>query len=152
MIINTLINKNGLIPWEDILYVSIIAIFIGFIATYFENYKLLNKFGRLIKSTKKYSNEDVWSYLHNAKFLPNNKGLEWVIVRDHKLNLMYYGKILSFSDPDKDRELVLTNVIVYDNTTGNELYRVDIMYVSRDKYELTLEIPVEGGNSYEKWK
>lgn len=77
----------------------------------------------------------MWEYLYNS---PN---VEWVFIRDHKLDLIYYGWIAAFSEAKEERELLLRDVDVYENIYGKPLYKTDAMYISRNKFDLTVEIP-----------
>lgn len=127
---------------EIIIGVTLISIVVGYILVYFDRYKLLNKLGQLIGATKRYGEEDLWEYLHNAEVH------DWVYIRDHKLNLIYYGNITVFSDSEKERELILENVDVYkedmgiylENTDYNKyfLYHADNLYISRDRFDLSI--------------
>ncbi len=63
-------------------------------------------------------------------------------MRDHKLDLVYFGWIEVFSDSEKERELLLRDVKVYSNTTGEHLYDASVIYIARDRYDLTLEVPM----------
>ena len=74
--------------------------------------------------------------------MTDRRNIKWVFVRDHKVNLIYYGVIDVYSDSEKERELILRKVDVLDNETGDTLYNVEVMYVCRDKHDLTIEAPV----------
>jgi hypothetical protein len=89
-----------------------------------------------LRFTTRYGDEDVWSYLHNLD-LPH----DCAYVRDHKAGLLYFGRIELYSESGDDRELVLESVTVYDNDTAKELYTRDVLYVSRDAFDLIIEIP-----------
>jgi hypothetical protein len=127
-----------------ILFASIAAVPIAFIASYIDNYKLINKFARRIKATRRFGDEDVWDYFNRSP------DIKWVNVRDHKLNLLYACWIQSYSDPYKDRELLLRNVKVYNNTTGEFFYNTDVMYLSRKSDELTIEALISSNESVGK--
>lgn len=65
-----------------------------------------------------------------------------MFVRDHKLDLLYFGWILVYSDSEKQRELLLRDVRVYNNSTDDFLYEVSRMYLSRESFDLTIEVPL----------
>lgn len=100
-----------------------------------ENKKLIYRIARKIRITTHYGDDDVWTFINNS---PDTS---WIFVRDHRLELVYYGLIEQYSDPGEDRELLLSDVSVYTNDTGEELYKVDKLYICRDSNELTIEIP-----------
>ncbi len=47
-------DNNGIINYQEIFYVSLIAIPLGFILSGFLNYKILHRFARAIRLTNKY--------------------------------------------------------------------------------------------------
>ncbi len=65
-------------------------------------------------------------------------GIGWVTVRDHKLDLYYYGWIEAWSDSGEERELILREVEVYKNSTAEFLYESDVIYISRKHDDLTI--------------
>jgi hypothetical protein len=123
------------ISWHEVLIASGIGIILAFIASTLDTYKIINRIGRSLLVTKRFGDADVWDFLNNIR------KLNWVFVRDHKLGLIYFGWILVYSDSGKDRELLLRDVRVYSNSTSDFLYEVSLMYVSRDRYDLTIEVP-----------
>ncbi len=123
------------IPYPVIIKASIISVFVGLIATGLDHYKLINRFGKWIKLTNKYGDENLYSYFLNAK------EVDEVYVRDIENNLTYHGLINSYSENDDIKEIVLVDVIVYDYTTSEELYLLDKIYLSRSKENLTIELP-----------
>lgn len=122
--------------WLDISLSCILGVMLGYGAAYLNNYMVVTRIGRTIGATKRYGDEDVWNFFHDSE-----KGHSWVYVRDHKLGLLYFGEIYAYSDSQKDRELVLKDVTVHDIASGERLYKRDVLYFSRDRFDLTVEIP-----------
>lgn len=89
--------------------------------------------------TNKFGDNDVWSFIHNTR---ENTG--WVIIRDYNLNLCYQGWVDAFSETHEDNEILLRNVEVFKNDTGDLIYSVSGMYIKRDKVNLILEFPDYG--------
>lgn len=127
------LSVDRTVIWEIVL-ATVIAAIVAVIASYVEQYKLIHKLARWIKATKRYGDEDVWDYFNQSPTV------KWVYVRDHKYDLVYYGWIQAFSDPYKERELILRDVEVFRNSTFARLYRSDLIYLSRKSDELTIEI------------
>ncbi|MDT4898532.1 MAG: hypothetical protein QOH25_3609 [Acidobacteriota bacterium] len=121
-----------------IIWASLIALPVAFVASYIDSNKIINKLGRKLKATARFGDEDVWDFLHHS---PAIKG-GWVTVRDHKLKLNYLCWIQAFSDSGKERELLLRDVDVYNDVTGECLYKTDLMYISRKQDELTIEATI----------
>jgi hypothetical protein len=107
--------------------------------SYLHRYNALNFIAQVIRATNRYGDEDVWHFFHNAPERQKNDG--WVFVRDHKLDLVYYGYINVWSESGKQRELVLSDVSVFHNKSGDELYSSDVVYLSRNAEDLTIEVP-----------
>lgn len=136
---NVLSNK---ITPQDILVASLLGFLLSYLITYGNRYNVINFIGQKIRATNKYGDEDLWHFFHNAPDKAKNYG--WYYVRDHKLNLIYYGAITTWSESDRERELIITEVTVYkDAEDGNvvELYDAENIYICRDKYDITLEVP-----------
>jgi hypothetical protein len=142
-----IIDEKVTIEWSEIIIASLLGVPIAFIALAIHTYKLLNRIGRLIRVTKRFGDEDVWDYFNN---LPDIPEYEWVFVRDHKTGLVYFGWIYAYSDSEKDRELLMCDVDVYTNDNGEFLYTTGMLYLCRDRYDLTIEMRVTSENNQEK--
>lgn len=133
--LQALFDESVPVRWTEVVVASVISVGLAILASYAQRYKLINWFGRKIGATNRYGDEDVWEYLHNSDVS------SWLYVRDHKQNLVYYGWLELFSESGDDRELLLSDVEVYSNETDEWLYSVPLLYVSRDAYDFTIEIP-----------
>jgi hypothetical protein len=129
-------NDKVAVRWQDVVFSSFAGVVVALIAAYSYQYKIINKFGKLVGATRRFGDEDVWDFVHRS---PDVSG-GWIIVRDHKLNLYYTGWIQAFSDSGKERELLLREVDVYDDATAEWRYKTPIMYLSRKQDELTIEL------------
>ena len=122
-------------PIELILMIAI-ALILSTLLAAAENKKLIYKAARRLRITSHYGDDDVWTLINNS---PDTS---WVFVRDHTVDLVYFGVVEQYSDPGETRELLLSDVSVYSNTgDGEHLYDVAKLYVSRADDELTIEIP-----------
>ena len=135
--LQALFDEELPIRWYEIFFSSVFGVLLAFAATYAHKYKMVNKFGRWIGATNRFGDEDVWDFFHNSTDID-----AWIFLRDHKLDLVYFGWIEVFSDSEKERELLLRDVKVYSNTTGEHLYDASVIYIARDRYDLTLEVPM----------
>lgn len=100
-----------------------------------DHYKVVNRFGKWLKLTNKYGDENLYSYFLNAK------EVEEVYVRDIENGLTYHGLINSFSENDDIKELVLIDVVVYEYESSKKLYELDKIYLSKSKESLIIELP-----------
>lgn len=145
----TVLDETAVISWYEILVASLVGLPVAFLASYVHTNKLINRFGRSVRITRKFGDQDVWDLFHN---LPDKPEYEWVYVRDHKTNLVYFGCIYAYSDSEKEREMLLGDVDVYTNDKGEFLYKSKMLYLCRDRYDLTIEIPITDEGSHTKGK
>ena len=132
------------ISWDEIIVASLIGIFVAFVAGFVYRRKLVNKIARKVGATTRYGDEDVWDFLFNSD------EVQWIFVRDHKLDLVYFGRVLAYSDTEKEREILLQEVSVYENPTGAHLYDTPALYVSRDQHDLSIEVQKADNEAQEK--
>lgn len=102
---------------------------------YAENYKLITRFLQLIKATGRFGDEDVWDFIFNSK-----AKLTFVHVRDFEKGAVFTGFAKVYSESGEIRELYLEEVVVYD-FDANEQYRIDALYIARDRDDITVEFP-----------
>ncbi len=133
--LESLVKKDSQLNFTEILLVSGLSVIKGLFFSFLINNKLFHHFASAIGVTRKFADIDVWGYLHNSQI----DELLWVTVRDHASNLVFEGRVEAFSDTVKDNELFLRDVIVYRNSTGEELYRVPGVYLSRKSDDITIE-------------
>lgn len=134
--LSALFNSNIQIYWPEIIWTSILGFILAFIISAADTYKIVNKIGRILKVTSRYGDEDVWEFFHNMK------EVVWIYVRDHKYDLVYYGRVQLHSDTERERELLINDVEVYRNSDGEFLYSTKSIYLCRDKYDISLEVPI----------
>jgi len=134
-ILQSLFDEKYPLFWREVATASILSIIVAFVAAYGNSHKLINKIGQKLSVTARYDDADVWECF-NDEFKS-----KWVYVRDHKLNLLYFGWINLYSDSEKPRELLLIDVQVYNNFSGEYLYSCEMLYIAREKSELSIEIP-----------
>lgn len=70
----------------------------------------------------------------------NSGATMWVVIRRPEQNIMYQGYIAAFSDEEDQRELLLSDVTIYDNDSGDQIYTVATCYLSFKKDEVSIEI------------
>lgn len=98
---------EDILPLGEVLIACIISIFIGLIAAYIGNKKLIFKWAERLKISNKYGNESLF-----FKFMEGDDVYE-VYLKDIKNSLVYHGYIEYFAESDTIREIVLTNVDIY---------------------------------------
>lgn len=135
---NALFSERAYIPGDEIFFSALIGLFMGFVFSLISKKQYINKIGKKLKVTKRDSEEDVWNDFFD-KF-----GSRYVYVRDQRRNLIYFGFISNYSESDKEREIIINDVWVFSDFVEGKrekLYEVDSLYLSRDKNEITIEVP-----------
>ena len=141
LIINRFLNNSEIIDLFSVITVSFVGILISLILAYIINNKFVNRIGQFLNVTSKFGDESVWDFFHNK---PKK---DWVIVRDLKNDIMYYGWISIYSDyGNENDELILQNVVVYKNSTAELLYEVAEIYIAEKRENLRIEIYENEGN------
>lgn len=134
-IVKAFLDENIAFKIEDIIFSSIIAIFVSLgLAKLSESY-IINEIAVGLNISSRIDNEDIWDF-----FIRRNKN-EWVYVRDFKKNLVYYGHLIAYSESFKKRELVLGDVSVHDNKVDKKYYDLKEVYISLDFHDISIELP-----------
>lgn len=130
---------NFSIYWfADEIVWSIPASFIGAVIWCFSvRRRWLMKLLHCIGATNAFGDEDVWEFAFNS----DDTESRFVNIRDRDTKIVYSGWVYSFSGSDQKRELVLLDVIVYDDITGEQLYEMPRVYLEyTDKWK-SVEFP-----------
>ncbi len=123
---------------SDVIFASIIALVLAVIHIYIDTYKIVARLLQSVYATKKFGDEDVWDYIFNS----SDPSAEYVHFRDFDQKLVFSGWVRAFSETSNFRELILDSVEVND-FTGNLLYRMPRIYISRERFPLHIEFPYE---------
>jgi hypothetical protein len=134
-VISVLSDAKASLNFSEIAWVTVVSVFVAFFMSSAINKKWLNTIAQKLKISRKFGDLNVWSYVLNAD------NVEWATIRDMEHNLMFMGRIQAFSDIDETAEIVLSDVVVYDEKTGEELYKAARMYLSRKRENLIIELP-----------
>jgi hypothetical protein len=102
-----------------------------------QNEKLITNILIKYDITNKYGNEDIWDFTFNSR----RKDVEFIYVRDFEKELVYAGKVISFSQSEKLREIVLKEVKIY-NFSSEEIYAIPKIYLARKSDDITIEFPI----------
>jgi hypothetical protein len=130
---HTLTDTKSLVSFREVSAVTAISIFLGLGITGISTYKLHFRIAHALRLTKKFGDLDVWGFVFNSP------QVEWATVRDSKRNLAYDGWVQLFSDDSQSAELLLRDVKVYTNDTGEHLYDVESMYLSFEPGNIMIE-------------
>ena len=124
------------VDFREVALVTGISVILGFIVSAFISHKLLYRFARRLRITRKFGDLDVWAFLMTSPDVS-----AWVIVRDLEQDLMYAGYVQLFSESGARDELFLRDVTVYRNSTAEERYQTPGLYLPRARRHLLIEFP-----------
>ena len=113
-----------------------LAVILGIVVSFALNRYWFHDIARHLRITPKFGQPNVWSFALNAN------EVKWATVRNLQNNLMFQGYIRAFSDVENPTEILLTQVCVYNEKTGDRLYEADTIYLARDRSGLTIEFPI----------
>jgi len=130
---------------KEMAFLCIIAIALGILLSLIESKKFIHRFAMWSNITNYYGDTDVWT-----SFCAN-KNTNWIYIRDYKLKLIYFGSLEQYSDPGEERELLLSDVRVF-SEDGEYCYDCPKMYICRQSDDITLEIPMIGGEGEKNGK
>lgn len=131
---DALVGDDKQLNWLEIFIATLLSIPLGFALSGILNKKWINRIAQQLGVTNRFGDLDVWDYMLNTP------ELVWVTVRDNKNDLAYMGWVRAFSDTVDNPELLLMDVDVYSNSTGEKLYRVEGLYLARKREEITVEL------------
>jgi hypothetical protein len=132
------------LDWRQIAWACLIALALAAIASALHNYRIVNRTGRFIRLSCRMADEDVWELFFSSPTV------RWILVRDHRNALAYFGLARYYSDSGKDREIVLERVDVYNNDDGKKLYEMEAVYLSLDKDDVSIQIPIASSSTTAK--
>ncbi|MDW7651753.1 MAG: DUF6338 family protein [Bacillota bacterium] len=132
-----IINSSIPINEVDILKSTLMSIPLAIVVAAISNYKIVYRVARFFRITKVHGFSSVWEAFFDSP------QIEWVVIRDIQNDIMYEGWIEQYSDVEEDRELLLRQVLVYRNTTGERYYKEPLasLYISIPKNNnVTIEV------------
>lgn len=129
-----LLNGDKKLPFTEIFFACLLAIFIGILISAAIQHKWLTKWAQHWNISSKFGDENLWSY-----FL-NSKEIRWVCIRDKSAGFTYQGVIDSYSENEELREVALRDVSVYTYNDSELCYKLPAMYLSFPASNLNLEV------------
>jgi Family of unknown function (DUF6338) len=130
---------------KEVFFALLVAIICSVLWLYITNYKLLTRFLQKIHATKRYGDEDVWEFMFNS----SRAEAEYIHLRDFEKKITYAGWVETFSETEKQRELVLRDVVVYE-FEGRVLFESPRIYLARKANDIDIEFPYRAGGTNEQ--
>lgn len=115
-----------------------IAILLGLFFAWAVNKNLIYKFMFLHGDSNITSKMEVWD-----DFFSKKRENSYLVIRDIKNNLMYYGDLEHYSIGTTNQKfaLHLCDVDVYENNSAKKLYNIDELYLPFHPESMTVEFP-----------
>lgn len=134
--LEALLDHDRGINVNEIAYTSLISIFLGVFIALVINRKLFHRAAKKVGITNKFAEPGVWGFVFES-----SDPTDWVLVRDHKNKLSYYGWVSAFSDKVDDCELFLRDVQIFDDVSGDHIHTTPAYYIARARNEISIEFP-----------
>lgn len=112
--------------FKEIFFASLVSLICSVLWLYITNYKLVTRFLQKISATKRYGDEDIWEFTFNSR----RAEVEYIHLRDFDKKLVYSGWVEAFSESEKQREIVLRDVILYD-FDSRVIMETERVYIAR---------------------
>jgi hypothetical protein len=131
-------DSRATINLVEVFSATVLSVPVAFLGAFLINYKVFHKAAQKLRISKKYGDENLYSY-----YLNTNE-IDWVYVRDFERKLTYQGRVVSFSENDKIQELVLSDVTIYAYDDSTEYYSIPSIYLCREMGRFVIEaVPAE---------
>jgi hypothetical protein len=123
--LNSLLNNKEKIHVYEVFYASLIGFLVAIIITIIINHTAVYRLTNWLHISHKYGEGDVWD------FMLNSNDVNWINIREN--DLIYQGSVVSYSEKEGIRELLLSQVKVFQVEDENvELYEMPTMYFNFD--------------------
>lgn len=122
--LKTLFNDKENIHVNEVFWASLIGLLVAILITAMINYSLIYWLTNKLKISRKHGEGDVWDFMFNSS------DTNWVNIRYN--DFVYQGSVVSYSEKENTREVLLNKVKVYPKDGGNELYEMPYMYFNFD--------------------
>ncbi|MBN8627343.1 MAG: hypothetical protein J0M17_17840 [Planctomycetes bacterium] len=134
--LRTLTDEHTPVSIAEVLVVSALSFLVAFLLSYAINHHWIYHIAKKLRVTRRFGQPNVWL------FALESKEVRWATVRDIKNCVMFQGYVRAYSDIEPEREILLTQVIAYNEKTAQKLYEADVMYLARKRDDITIEFPV----------
>lgn len=131
--ISNLLNTSTQLDISEIINVTFIAVFNGFILAVAIRENLLAKIGFGFSKKSIQPSRAIWNSI-----LFERIG-EWVVIRDMENDLMYRGWLRNVSDTADEGEIFLRDVRVSKNASAKKLYETPGIYLKFDVTKISIE-------------
>lgn len=133
-----LVDERQRIAWGEIALSALVSVPLAAVVAAAFNHNLVENAAEKLGLGRGFGENDVWAFLFNSP------DVRWIIVRDLAHDLMFKGWVDAFSDSAGRPELLLRNVSVYRNSSGDKLYETSRLYLARPTEALVVELGVIG--------
>jgi len=121
----------------DILFASAAACVLGVGWSWAANRKLFTRAMHKLGVSRKFGDEGVWEFALNM----GTAAVEYVNIRYFENRVIYAGYVRAFSEGGEIREVLLDQARVFDLDSGDKLFEMPIIYLSRKADALHVEFP-----------
>lgn len=120
---------------DEILWSSVAALVFSLAWIYGSTHRCMTRILNLLRATTTHGKQDIW----DLTFSSSEAEVEYVHVRDFEKGITYAGWVRAYSETGRLRELLLTDVQVWDNEGAST--DVPMLYLARPDVDVHVEFP-----------
>ena len=120
---------------DEILWSSVAALIFSLAWIYGLTHRCMTRILNLLRATTTHGKQDIW----DLTFSSSEAEVEYVHVRDFEKGITYAGWVRAYSETGRLRELLLTDVQVWDNDSAST--DVPMLYLARPDVDVHVECP-----------
>ncbi len=121
-----------------IFYATIISIGLGAMSILTSHKNFTESIFRVLKINYKYGDENLWEKSLHTYMLEKPRNA-FIKVYDYKRDFIYDGHLRHMSDNKNNKEIFLENVIIYSNSTGQTINKMDKIYIIFDHQDFFIQ-------------
>jgi hypothetical protein len=138
------LNPQSTLNPTQIIFATLASVIVGCAVAKIQTHSLPHQLLRKLQLTRRSNEVDIWEFTLNSPDIDS-----WITVRHHENGKVYQGWVRAYSDGGDERELLLADVRVYAQSSGDssndELVEVDkipVLYLGLDKKNAILEMRI----------
>lgn len=120
---------------DEILWSSVAALIFSLAWIYGSTHRCMTRILNLLRATTTHGKQDIW----DLTFSSSEAEVEYVHVRDFEKGITYAGWVRAYSETGRLRELLLTDVQIWDNEGAST--DVPMLYLARPDVDVHVEFP-----------
>ena len=128
--VNSIVHHNTDVPLDEVFQTSLLALILSLIIAKAISKRWFYMFALKLRVSDQIG--DSWSFAMWKA--------DWIRIYDSKEDRIYQGRVSIYSYASEKTELLLTSVKIFQKSTGNELRKIDALFIRKDTEEIVIEL------------